>query len=193
LRRNFLEKFVDRGNRLIFDHLQTDGTPDRQFRPNQLFDFDILDAQIPWEESLGVDLFARITRELVYSHGVGSLSKEDSNFHPYHHYMPYYVQDAAYHNGIVWTWLAGKWIDVAAEYGLHDLAFQVTDNMAGQILGRGAVGTLSELVDAAPRPGEPEPRLSGTYSQAWSLAEFIRNFYQSYLGITVRETEPRTL
>jgi len=102
--------------------------------------------------------------------------------------MPYYVQDAAYHNGIVWTWLGGTWIDHAAAMGnMNDVAFSVTLNMVRQILDRGAVGTLSELVDAAPRKGETEPQLSGAYSQAWSLAEFVRTIYQSYLGVKVKE------
>ena len=111
--------------------------------------------------------------------------QEDPDFHPYHHFEPAYVQDAAYHNGIVWTWLAGRWIDAAVHYGYPDLAFTVTHALVGQILGGGAVGTLSELIDAAPRPGESGPRLSGAFSQAWSLAEFLRVAYQSYAGIGV--------
>jgi hypothetical protein len=63
--------------------------------------------------------------------------------------------------------------------------------MVHQILDRGAIGTLSELLDAAPREGELEPRLSGTFTQAWSLAEFIRVFYQDYLGVAVDATQNR--
>lgn len=177
---NFKKYFADSSTGLIADHLNSDGTQDHQLRPNQIFSLYMADNHF--------DIFKTITEKLVYPYGVASLSQEDENFHPYHHYSPYYVQDAAYHNGIVWTWLAGAWIDVAVNHGLSDLAFQVTDNMTHQILDRGAVGTLSELLDAAPRPGEPannEPRLSGTFSQAWSLAEFIRVWYQDYLGVSV--------
>lgn len=174
---NFEKYFADSTKGLIVDHLNSDGTQDHQLRPNQVFGLYMVDHHD--------DLFKTITEKLVYPHGVASLSQDDENFHPYHHYSPYYVQDAAYHNGIVWTWLAGAWIDAAVNYGLSDLAFQVTDNMAHQILDRGAVGTLSELLDAVPRPGEKEPRLSGTFSQAWSLAEFIRVWYQDYLGVFV--------
>ncbi len=69
-----------------------------------------------------------------------------------------------------------------------ELAYTVTDGMVHQILERGAVGTISELLDAAPRPGESAPRLSGTFSQAWSLAEFLRTTYRSYLGVRVDAT-----
>jgi len=177
---SFQAYFVDSSNSLIYDHLKADGTPDTSFRPNQLFA-----CCMPGLDRIEATLFRNVTGKLVYPYGVASLWQHDVNFHPYHHYQPFYVQDAAYHNGIVWTWLAGVWIDLACKYALSDLAFKVTGDMERQILDRGAVGTLSELLDAAPRPGENEPRLSGTFSQAWSLAEFIRNFYQSYLGITV--------
>jgi glycogen debranching enzyme len=173
---NFKKYFIDTTTGLCFDHLNADGTPDKQLRPNQLIAFKVLAGD--------ERLLTAVTNKLVYQHGIASLSQDDENFHPYHHYQPNYVPDAAYHNGIVWTWLAGQWINRATEFLQPDIAFQVTGNMVNQILDRGAIGTLSELLDAAPRSGEYEPRLSGTYSQAWSLAEFIRNFYQSYLGIS---------
>ena len=175
---NFNKYFVDESDGLIADHLKADGTKDAQFRPNALFALKMIDNELLRGRVLKV-----ITERLVYPHGVASLWQNDPNFHPYHHYEPFYVQDAAYHNGIVWTWLAGPWIDASVAYGSQDLAFVVTENMVHQILDRGAVGTLSELMDAAPRPGEQEPRLSGTFSQAWSLSEFLRVTYQDYLGI----------
>ena len=177
---NFQRFFIDRQQHVVYDHLLPDGTPDGKLRPNQLFATDIIQ-----DPAVRASLFRAVTQQVVYSFGVGSLSPRDPDFHPFHHYEPQYVQDAAYHQGIVWTWLNGRWIQTATGFGLPDLAYAVTDNMVHQILDRGAVGTLSELLDAAPRPAELEPRLSGTFSQAWSLAEFIRNAYQSYAGITV--------
>ena len=185
LRENFLHTFIDSARARIYDHLNSDGTPDLQDRPNQLFALPLLSDHPALERRI----FARVTRSLVYQHGVASLCQDDENFHPFHHYAPYYVQDAAYHNGIVWTWLAGPWIDQATRFGYSDLAWEVTDNMVHQILDRGGVGTLSELLDAAPRGDEREPELSGTFTQAWSLAEFLRVFYEDYLGIRVNAIE----
>ena len=186
VRLSFNRLFVDADSSIVYDYLQADGTPSRQLRPNQIFALDLIDNQ-----KTQFDVFRKYTESLVYAHGVASLSQEDGNFHPFHHYEPIYVQDAAYHNGIVWTWLAGPWISAATKFGYSDLTYQVTDNMIHQILDRGAVGTLSELLDAAPREGELEPRLSGTFSQAWSLAEFIRVAYQDYLGVTTDVVEKR--
>ena len=180
VRANFNKLFLSLSDTLLADHLNADGTQDLQVRPNAVFALDMID-----NDARKAQLFKTLTEQLVYPHGIASLSQNDPGFHPYHHYEPYYVQDAAYHNGIVWSWLAGAWIDAAVSYRLPDLAFKVTDNMVHQILDRGGVGTLSELLDAAPRPGEQEPRLSGTFSQAWSLSEFLRVVYQDYLGIHV--------
>ena len=184
VRSSFNRLFVDTTRGLIFDHLTADGTPNRQFRPNQLFTLDLVD-----NAAAQFNAFRSVTKSLVYPYGVASLSQDDPNFHPFHHYPPYYVQDAAYHNGVVWTWLAGPWISAATKFGYTDLAWQVTRNMTHQILERGAVGTLSELLDAVPRTGEKEPRVSGTFSQAWSLAEFIRVAYQDYLGVRIDAAE----
>lgn len=181
--KNFNKYFVSHENNLVYDHLTADGTPSRELRPNQLFCLDILNS-----EDLRERIVKSVTANLVYAHGVGTLSASDSNFHPFHHYEPSYVQDAAYHNGIVWTWLNGQATYALTRNDEQELAFSMTNDMVNQILHRGCVGALSELLDAMPRPGEHDPRLSGAFSQAWSLAEFVRTFYQDYLGLSVDAT-----
>lgn len=181
LKSNFGKYFVDKQNYLIYDRLKTDGTPDKTVRPNQFFVLNET-ALIP-SSADRLKILANAMRELVYPYGVLSLSQNDENFHPYHQYPPYYVKDAAYHNGIIWLWNSGPVIQALCNFGLQDKAWQLTTALTKQILYRGAVGTLAELNDALPREGEKECRLSGTFSQAWSLAEYIRNFYQDYLGV----------
>ena len=181
--KNFNKYFVSREKSLVYDHLKADGTPSSELRPNQLFCLDILNS-----EDLRERIVKSVTANLVYAHGVGTLAASDSNFHPFHHYEPSYVQDAAYHNGIVWTWLNGQATYALTRNDEQDLAFAMTKDMVNQILHRGCVGTLSELLDAMPRQGEGGPRLSGAFSQAWSLAEFVCTFYQDYLGLSVDAT-----
>ncbi|TAK53759.1 MAG: hypothetical protein EPO24_13920, partial [Bacteroidetes bacterium] len=187
LQTNFIKHFYNSNTQVVYDHLNADNTSDSQLRPNVLFTYSMFLNKNQFMKS-----FFDVTKQLVYPHGVASLSPEDDNFHPFHHFEPNYVQDAAYHNGIVWTWLAGPWIDLATQFGLQNVAFQVTSDMTRQIVSRGAIGTMSELLDAVPRANESEPRLSGTFSQAWSLAEFIRNCYQSYLGVGVNSNVYKT-
>ncbi|MCX6137971.1 MAG: hypothetical protein NTV54_10800 [Ignavibacteriales bacterium] len=176
----FYPFFADPATGLLYDHLRANGEPAKELRPNQLFCLDMIE-----KTDVQRRILQSVTSHIVYEHGVGTLAQSDSNFHPFHYYEPAYVQDAAYHTGIVWTWLNGEAIIALCRHAACETAARLTMNMVHQILERGCVGTLSELLDAYPRPGEKEPRLSGTYSQAWSLAEFIRSIYQAYLGIEV--------
>ena len=177
LNENFSACFVSKG--VVTDHLNKDGSVDQQLRPNQIFVSTLLD------EPTRAGVLHAVVNSLTYEYGVSSLSQDDDNFHPYHQHDPYYPKDAAYHNGTVWTWVQGEVISELCHFSKPELAWEVTANTIHQILDRGAVGTQSELIDAITRPGENEPRLSGTFSQAWNLAEFIRNFYDDYLGIRV--------
>ncbi|MCU0454369.1 MAG: hypothetical protein MUE68_12005 [Bacteroidetes bacterium] len=180
LLRNFQASFIDAQKGLIVDHLKADGSRDMSLRPNQILSLDVVA-----DPNMRATIFRNVSRSIVYPFGVGSLAPEDPLFHPYHMHPNYYPKDAAYHNGVVWTWLAGPWIKSAVEFGRPDLAFQLTEALVHQILDQDAVGGISELVDAAPRPGESEPRRSGTFNQTWSLAEFVRVAYQNYLGVSV--------
>lgn len=184
LRRQFAALYWDAQHRRLFDHLNVDGSPDLQLRPNQIFAVAVPAAPLLALEQAAL-VTAEVVQQLTYPYGVASLSQHDNNFHPYHHYAPYYVQDAAYHNGIVWTWLSGPVNTALCRFGRQDLAFQLLQSAGEQILTRGCRGTQSELLDALARPGENFPRLSGTVSQAWNLAEFLRNLYQDILGVTI--------
>jgi glycogen debranching enzyme len=177
LKRNFPATFLSNG--IMADHLTSDGRANIHSRPNQIFVGDLVD------DSTRAAIVRTVVSALTYDYGVASLSQDDENFHPYHQYEPYYPKDAAYHNGTVWTWLQGQVISELCRFRKEEIAAKLTANTVHQILDRGAVGTQSELLDAVPRQGEKEPRLSGTFSQAWNLAEFIRNFYDDYLGIHV--------
>ncbi|HYE57485.1 MAG TPA: amylo-alpha-1,6-glucosidase, partial [Rhodothermales bacterium] len=77
LREAFERRFRDARTGTYFDHLNEDGTPDPQVRPNVFFAL----------HSFGLDSTAAgVTRDLaaqlVYPWGVASLAQSDSNFHP---------------------------------------------------------------------------------------------------------------
>lgn len=181
LKGNIAKFFINKNELTINDHINKDNKLDKQIRPNQFFlltESDFFDSY-----ELRLKLLANAMSQLVFPYGVLSLSQEDDNFHPYHHYKPYYVQDAAYHNGIIWTWNFGPVITLLLNFHLSNLAYTLTDELVRQTLYDGCIGSISELTDAFPRDGEKYPRLSGTFTQAWSMAEFIRNFYDDYLGL----------
>jgi glycogen debranching enzyme len=177
---SFLEAFPDPETGGLFDHLDPDGTPDHKIRPNQ-----ILAATVPWEGLLSEETESRmlnLVRETcVLRHGVTSLHTEDPDFHPYHLDLERYHFDEAYHNGDVWVWLSGPVVSALVKHGHLAAAWEQTAMLRDLIFDEGAAGTLPELRNGVPR--EREENVAGAVSQAWSLAEFIRNFYQDYLGV----------
>lgn len=180
VKENFTKFFVNNSGTMIYDRLESDGTPDESIRPNLFFALNEAALIDDFRQRLSV--LETAMHNLVLPYGVLSLSFNDINFHPFHEYPPYYPKDAAYHNGIIWQWNTGPVVQALCSFGLQDTAWVLTSELTNQILNRGAVGSLAELSEAFPREGELEVRLSGTFSQAWSLAEYIRNFYQDYLG-----------
>ena len=175
---NFESDYCDKDGSFIYDHLNADGTPDLQFRPNQLYCFDLVSDQ---------DFKQKVTRraweELVYPWGVASLAQWDKQFHPQHENWHYYHKDDAYHNGTIWLWNNGIAMQRMIEYGQIDAAWELFKNMNRQALHEGAVGSLSENADAHPREGQTWVNRSGTFLQAWSNAEHLRVWYQYFLGI----------
>ena len=190
VRRNFFTYFIASEDSCIYDHLDPEGPPDHQYRPNQIFCLTVpFSNSFPRESpfaslngGLGHVHLDRFSKRLVYPFGVGSLWKTEENFHPYHHH-PNYHFDASYHNGIVWTWVSGPVVTAFCRQGRTFVPHVLFDALTEQILVKGAVGTISELIDAAPKPGRTDPELTGTFTQAWSLAEYLRNFYQDFLGV----------
>ena len=175
---NFENDYCDKESSMIYDHLNADGTPDVQFRPNQLYCFDLIN-----DSDFKQKVTRRVWEELVYPWGVASLAQWDKQFHPQHENWHYYHKDDAYHNGTIWLWNNGMAMQRMIEYGQIDAAWELFKNMNRQALHEGAVGSLSENADAHPREGKDWVNRSGTFLQAWSNAEHLRVWYQHFLGI----------
>jgi predicted glycogen debranching enzyme len=136
-------------------------------RPNQVFaialDHPVLDRE-RWEPVLEV-----VTERLLTPVGLRSLAPG----HP--DYKPRYdgdlrSRDAAYHQGTVWGWLIGPYVDAWLRVHPGD-PIQARRFLSGFVphLGEACLGSVSEVFDAE----EPyTPR--GCVAQAWSVAEVLR-------------------
>jgi len=180
-RRGFQRLFVSAGDAgrppSIADHVTAQGVADHTLRPNVLFALDLVPA------GDAAQISARAWRTLVFPWGVTTLDPGDPGFHPYHYAPNCWHKDAAYHNGAVWPWLDGIVIERMVEFGQVERAWQLFSARSHLALERGVVGGLPENLDAHPHPGETEPRLTGTYLQAWSNTEHLRAWYQVFLGV----------
>ena len=184
LKSNFEKDFVVDGR--IVDHLNADGSPDHQIRPNTMYAYELISS-----DSLKMNDLRTTWTHLVYPWGVSSLDQMDENFHPYHEQWHRYHKDDAYHNGTIWLWQNGMAMQRMIEYGQEQKAYKLFSNMNRQALDEGAIGSLAENADAWCRPGQTWVRRSGTFLQAWSNAEQIRAWSQCFLCLLYTSPSPR--
>ena len=81
------------------------------------------------------------------------------------------ARDAAYHQGTVWAWLAGPFVDAWLKVHPDDSGRSAHACLEGfdAHLNEAGIGTLSEIFDAE-QPYTPR----GCIAQAWSVAEVLR-------------------
>jgi predicted glycogen debranching enzyme len=136
-------------------------------RPNQLFaialEHPVLD-EARWEPVLRV-----VTERLLTPLGLRSLAPGNPDYKP-NYDGDLRARDAAYHQGTVWAWLIGPYVDAWLRVHPGDPS-QARQVLAGFVphLGDACLGSISEVFDAE----EPyTPR--GCVAQAWSVAEVLR-------------------
>jgi predicted glycogen debranching enzyme len=131
-----------------------------QVRPNCL-----LAVSLPFAPLLEAGIVRVAGAELLTSLGLRSLAPTDPAYIGLHRGGAR-ERDAAYHQGTVWPWLIGPYVEAALRTGV-----QVTGVLAGleQHLSEWGLGSVSETAD-----GAPPHRASGCPMQAWSVAEVIR-------------------
>jgi len=167
-RKSFNERFWYEKGQYLYDVVDPD---DPALRPNQIFsislDFPVLDES-RWRRVVEV-----VQQALLTPYGLRSLSRD----HP--DYKATYdgdlrARDAAYHQGTVWAWLIGPFIDAWIKVHPSDTdgALQLLAGFKPH-LADACIGTISEIFDAEP-PYHPR----GCAAQAWSVAEVLRSLYK---------------
>ncbi len=103
MRASFREKFWNQERGCLYDVL-TDKAPVRKLRPNQIFAVHLLDRE--QQQSM----VRTVERELLTPVGLRTLECGDPDYKPRYQGSPA-ERDAAYHQGTVWPWLMGPFID----------------------------------------------------------------------------------
>jgi glycogen debranching enzyme len=136
-------------------------------RPNQLFavslEFPVLSTG-RWRTVVD-----KVKEKLLTPVGLRSLSPDHPDFRSTYD-GDLRSRDAAYHQGTVWGWLIGPYIDAWLRTHPSDTA-EAARLLADfdRHLDEACVGSISEIFDA-----EAPYRPRGCIAQAWSVAEVLR-------------------
>ncbi|MBP1357672.1 MAG: glycogen debranching enzyme N-terminal domain-containing protein [Sulfolobus sp.] len=177
LKKKFFEKFINNSG-YLFDYIDWNGNPNNLIRPNQLFAIS-LPFSIIEDEILARSILRIVEESLLRPLGISTLAKNSPG------YTPYYRgdktrRDLAYHNGVIWPWLLGAYIDAKIKFEKDKMAlrkliayFDALVRIAKQNL-----GYIPELFEDIPPYNS-----GGCIAQAWSVAEFYRGMYKLLVNV----------
>ena len=163
----FNERFWYPEGQYLYDVVDGEHGDDASCRPNQLFAVSlphpILDER-RWARILEV-----AQDRLLTPVGLRSLAPDSPDYKP-RYYGDLRSRDAAYHQGTVWPWLTGAYVDAWLKVHPGDRAgVRLLLEGFDRALDEACVGSISEIFDAEP-PFLPR----GCIAQAWSVAEILR-------------------
>jgi predicted glycogen debranching enzyme len=147
-----------------------DDVPDASLRPNQILAVSLPHSPLPPAQARGV--LDAVTRDLLTPYGLRSLSPRDPAYQG-HYGGDVWHRDGAYHQGTVWGWLIGPYVDAYFRvHGESPEAKAACRELLQPLLAHthdAGVGAISEIFE-----GDPPHHPVGTISQAWSVSEVIR-------------------
>lgn len=168
----FNDRFWYEAGGYLYDIVDGEQGDDDSLRPNQVFAISlrhpVLDSK-RWRSVLDV-----VERELLTPVGLRSLSPDHPDYKP-QYWGDLHARDAAYHQGTVWAWLIGPFMDawIKMHPGDRQQGRRFLDGFNAH-LNAGCIGSISEVFDAdAPYTDR------GCVAQAWSVAEYLRAWRQT--------------
>ena len=164
---SFARRFWNDAGGSLYDVVDGAHGDDPSCRPNQLLAISLPHAVLAperWSSVLGV-----VERELLTPVGLRSLARSETDYKQSYH-GDLLTRDAAYHQGTVWSWLIGPYVDARLRVHPDDLAGarRALDGLIAH-LGESCVGSVGEVFDAE-SPYTP----GGCIAQAWGVAELLR-------------------
>src|SRR5262249_48514194 len=178
VRESFNARFWNESTRALFDVVDGEEGDDDAIRPNQLFAISlphaVLDPQ-RWQPVVDV-----VHDQLLTPYGIRTLAPGHPDYQP-QYFGDLRARDIAYHQGTVWPWLIGPFVDAWRRVypDRNDELRSITVSL-GQHLPSASIGNISEIFDAEP-PYTPR----GCCAQAWSVAEVLRLL--TVIGSILRE------
>jgi len=163
--RKSYQRFWNSETGCLFDVIDHE---DASIRPNQIIAAGIPDL-LP--DVMRKSILDVVTRELLTPFGLRTLSPRDPRYAGRYEGDPR-RRDGAYHQGTVWPWLMGPYIDalLSVKGRSGPILAQARELLRPLItMQAGGINTLPEVFD-----GDMPQRPGGCISQAWSVAEVLR-------------------
>jgi predicted glycogen debranching enzyme len=166
-RESFNKRFWYSEGGYLYDVVDGENGDDAACRPNQVFALSLANPVLErsrWEPVLHI-----VKDRLLTPVGLRSLAPGHPDYKE-KYYGDLRSRDAAYHQGTVWGWLIGPFIDAWLRVHPEDRtgARAFLDGF-GPHLDEACIGSISEIFDAE-APYTPR----GCVAQAWSVAEVLR-------------------
>ncbi len=164
VRNSFNRRFWNNG--ALFDVIDGPDGDDAAIRPNQVFAVALPHAVLDssrWEHVIGI-----VRDRLLTPFGLRTLDPGHPDYKS-RYFGDLLARDAAYHQGTVWPWLIGPFVD--AWLRIHPDRARARELLSAFVphLSDAGVGSISEIFDAE-YPHVP----GGCMAQAWSVAEVLR-------------------
>ncbi|HIK06415.1 MAG TPA: amylo-alpha-1,6-glucosidase [Trichormus sp. M33_DOE_039] len=161
-------RFWHDGLGYCYDVIDSPDGDDLSLRPNQIFAVSLPESPLtPTQQMSVVETCGQI---LLTSHGLRSLSCDHPKYKGKYGGNQY-QRDGAYHQGTVWGWLIGAFVQAHLRvYNNPQQARQFLEPMANHLTAHG-VGSLSEIFD-----GDAPMTPRGCIAQAWTVAEVLRAY-----------------
>jgi len=166
-RESFNRRFWNPDRGFLFDVIDGENGDSPLCRPNQVLAISLENpvlARERWEPVMKV-----VEEKLLTPVGLRSLAPGEPDFKE-RYFGDLRARDAAYHQGTVWAWLIGPYIDAWLKLHPGETA-KARELLGGFVthLDDFGVGSIAEVFDATP-PFAPR----GCIAQAWSVAEVLR-------------------
>ena len=164
---SFCQLFWNEAKGCLYDYVDGDYKND-DLRPNQIYALSLpFQLLCPYKAQ---QVFNVVTEKLLTKRGLRTLSPDHPDYKPVYG-GDQWCRDGAYHQGTVWSFLIGPYIDALinlkganGKVEATRLLSELFNNME-----EAGVGTISEIFDA-----EPPHHAHGCIAQAWGVAEILR-------------------